>query len=140
MKRIESIGSMLMAFLLKLGRFDEIWPISISKYIYRSTFVLCGLEIDHLAAVHSTSDTHSQHNVGAYLYFILLSSIFSCRFVLNPFLFAMSPPANQTTESDTEYYISHSIGSRFLCWTKRMEGAWRRDRRCTFPSESIREK
>jgi hypothetical protein len=63
MKRIESIGSMLMAFLLKLGRFDEIWPISISKYIYRSTFELCGLQIDHLAAVRSTSDTHSQHIV-----------------------------------------------------------------------------
>ncbi len=41
----------------------------------------------------------------------------------------MSPPANQTTESDTEYYISHSIGSKFLCWTKRMEGAWRMEDR-----------
>jgi hypothetical protein len=136
---------MLMAFLLKLGRFDEIWPIFISKYIYRSTFELCGLEIGHLAAVHSSSDNHSslnhsQHIVGAYLYFILLYSIFSCRFVLNPFLFAMSLPANQTKEPDTEYYISHSIGSRFLCWIKRMEGAWRTNRLCTFPSENIREK
>jgi hypothetical protein len=40
-----------MAFLLKFGRFYEIWPLSRSPIFLGYIFELCGLEIGHLAAV-----------------------------------------------------------------------------------------
>jgi hypothetical protein len=45
----------LLAFLLKIGRYYEIRPLSRSlnflgrKYFYRASFELCGLEKGHLA-------------------------------------------------------------------------------------------
>jgi hypothetical protein len=59
--RQEIIGPVLLpvllAYLLKLGRYYEIRPLSRRlnfldrKYFYRASFELCGLEKGHLAAV-----------------------------------------------------------------------------------------
>ncbi len=40
-----------LAILLKIGRFNEIWPFSRPPIFLGYSFELCGLEIGHLAAV-----------------------------------------------------------------------------------------